>query len=68
MVNSVITNATAKTVNGSSSTPFISRGIPVLNSETIAANSATISNVSGATLISNAYKTSLQDALLVSGR
>ena len=71
LTNSVITNATATyTVpsGDSTSTRIIKGAIPTLNSETIAANSATIANVSGATYISNAYKTSLTGALTTSGR
>ena len=71
LTNSVITNATATyTVpsGDSTSTRIISKAIPTLNSEAIAANSATIANVSGATYITNGYKQSLTAALTASGR
>jgi cellulose 1,4-beta-cellobiosidase len=71
LTNSVITNATATyTVpsGDSTSTRIIKGAIPTLNSEAIAANSATIANVSGATYISKAYMQSLTGALTTSGR
>jgi fibronectin type 3 domain-containing protein len=71
LTNSVITSATATyTVpsNDSTSKRIIAGAIPTLNSETVAANSATIANVSGATYISNGYKQSLTAALTASGR
>ena len=40
-----------------------SRAIPVLNSEAVSAQSATIDSVSGATYTSQAYMQSLQSAL-----
>jgi uncharacterized protein with FMN-binding domain len=46
----------------------VSRAVPRLNSSAITANSAQISTVGGATLVTVAYRSSLQDALLRSGR
>ena len=40
-----------------------SRAVPTLRSEVVAANSASVSTVSGATYTSKAYLTSLQSAL-----
>ena len=71
LTNSVITNSTATyTVpsGDSTSTKIIKSAIPTLNSEAIAANSATIANVSGATYISTGYMQSLSAALTASGR
>jgi uncharacterized protein with FMN-binding domain len=71
LTNSVITNATATyTVPSGDSTSkrIIVGAIPTLNAEAIAANSATIANVSGATYITNGYKQSLTAALTASGR
>ena len=47
---------------------LMGRAVPILNSEAVAANSAQISSVGGASLVSTAYMNSLQDALLKSGR
>ena len=67
--NSVITNASA---SYSAPTRFsmylMGQAVPILNSETVSANSAQIASVGGASLVSTAYCTSLQDALLKSGR
>jgi uncharacterized protein with FMN-binding domain len=66
--NSVITAATATwgATNGTSRS-IITGAIPVLNNEAVVANSAAIAAVSGATLLTNGYKLSLQDALTKSG-
>ena len=67
--NSVITNATATWgATDSTSKRIITSAVPTLNSEAIKANSASIATVSNATLISNAYTSSLQDALTSSHR
>ncbi len=67
--NSVVTNATATWgATDSTSKRIITAAIPTLNSEAIKANSASIATVSNATLISNAYASSLQDALTSSHR
>ena len=55
-------NATAN-ASDSKSRQINSRAIPVLKSETLAAQSADISTVSGATYTSESYLTSLQSAL-----
>ena len=67
--NSVVTNATATWgATDSTSKRIITAAVPTLNSEAIKANSAAIATVSNATLISNAYTSSLQDALTSSHR
>jgi uncharacterized protein with FMN-binding domain len=67
--NSVITNATATwgTADGTSNR-IMTAAIPTLNSEAIKANSASIATVTNATLISNAYASSLQSAITTSHR
>jgi uncharacterized protein with FMN-binding domain len=67
--NSIVTNATATWgATDSTSKRIITAAVPTLNSEAIKANSAAIATVSNATLISNAYTSSLQDALTSSHR
>ena len=67
--NSVISASSATWVaNDRTSTSIITTAVPTLNSEAVKANSAVIATVSNATLISAAYKTSLQDALTASHR
>jgi uncharacterized protein with FMN-binding domain len=67
--NSVVTNATATWgATDSTSKRIITGAVPTLNSEAIKANSASIATVSNATLISDAYTSSLQDALTSSHR
>ncbi|MEI6229253.1 MAG: hypothetical protein WCP81_00850 [Actinomycetes bacterium] len=69
LANSVVTNATATwaTTDGTSNR-IITSAVPTLNKEVIKANSASVAAVSGATLVSVAYSTSLQNALTVSHR
>ena len=67
--NSVITNASASYAAPTRfSVYLIGQAVPILNSEAVSANSAQISSVGGATLVSDAYRSSLQSALLNSGR
>ena len=69
LTNSVITSASANFWAPTAfSTRLMGRAVPILNSEAVAANSAQISSVGGASLVSTAYVNSLQDALLKSGR
>ena len=80
LTNSVITGATSMgTVPSKDSTSIRILGTPTagatraaalatLDKETIAANSATIANVSGATYVSTGYMQSLSAALTASGR
>ena len=69
LANSVVTNATATWVTADgTSNRIITSAVPTLNKEAIKANSASVAAVSGATLVSVAYSTSLQDALTVSHR
>ena len=59
-----ITNVTAATTAADSKSAQINaRTVPVLKSEVLAAQSADIATVSGATYTSEAYLTSLQSAL-----
>jgi len=59
-----ITNVTAKTIaTDDKSAQINARAVPVLKSEVIAAQSAAIANVSGATYTTRSYVTSLQSAL-----
>jgi len=69
LANSVVTNATATwaTTDGTSNR-IITSAVPTLNKEAIKANSASVASVSGATLVSVAYSTSMQNALSVSHR
>ncbi|HET7901408.1 MAG TPA: hypothetical protein VFL59_09485 [Candidatus Nanopelagicales bacterium] len=53
--------------SGGTSGSINARAIPILSSETIQSQSASIANVSAATLSSNAWKTSLQSALSKAG-
>lgn len=55
-------NATAN-ANDNHSAQINSRAVPVLKSETLSAQSASISSVSGATYTTNSYLSSLQSAL-----
>jgi fibronectin type 3 domain-containing protein len=69
ITNNVITSAsgTLLTNDGSTTRSINNNAIPQYNSKTVAANSANITKVSGATLTFNAYKTSLQSALTQAG-
>jgi len=69
VVNSVITsaNATFTRSDGTETTSINTNSIPQYNTKTVAANSANITKVSGATLTLAAYKTSLQAALTGAG-
>lgn len=58
-----ITSATATYPTGGDTGDINARAIPRLNQETLAAQSANIATVSGATYTSGAYKTSLQAAI-----
>ena len=49
------------------SQPYSDFSIPVLKSETMAAQGASIANVSGATLTWESWKTSLQSAMSMAG-
>ena len=51
------------TIRESRSQEYIDRAVPVLREAVIAANSAKVNTVSGATFTSEAYLTSLQSAL-----
>ena len=57
------TDDAAANANDNHSAQINSRAVPVLKSETLAAQGASISTVSGATYTSDAYVTSLQSAL-----
>jgi uncharacterized protein with FMN-binding domain len=47
---------------------LMGQAVPILNTETVSANSWQISTVGGASYVSDGYRSSLQDALLKSGR
>ena len=67
--NSVITNATATWgATDGTSKRIITAAVPTMNSEAIKANSASIATVTNATLISDAYVSSLQNAITASHR
>ena len=70
LTNSVITNSTGTllTNDGSETVSINKTAMPKYDAKAIAANSATITKVSGATLTYNAYKASLSAALTASGR
>jgi uncharacterized protein with FMN-binding domain len=60
-----ITNASATYANSDiTGTRLVALAVPKLNSETVAANSAAIATVAGASLTSTAYVSSLQDAIV----
>lgn len=67
--NSVITSAkgTLLTNDGSETVKINSTALPQYDTKTVAAQSATITKVSGASLTWTAYKTSLQSALTQAG-
>ena len=60
-----ITNVSAKALDGGDrrSQSIDSQAVPIMKSEVLAANSANVSTISGATYTSSAYITSLQSAL-----
>ena len=65
MTNGKITNVSvpASPSGASKSVSIISRAVPVLRTETLTAQSATINTVSGATYTTDGCKTSLQSAI-----
>ncbi|MFZ1409844.1 MAG: FMN-binding protein [Micropruina sp.] len=64
-----ITDVSAKaTIYEQKSARYVNMALPTLKSEVIAADSADVSNVSGATYTTNSYLTSLQSALDKAGR
>ncbi len=64
LANGKITDVTYKTTVGDNHSAQIeARAIPTLNAAVLAANSADVSTVSGATYTSNKYLSSLQSAL-----
>lgn len=64
-----ITDVSAKaTIYEQKSARYVNMALPTLKSEVIAADSADVSNVSGATYTTSAYLTSLQSALDKAGR
>jgi fibronectin type 3 domain-containing protein len=69
ITNSKITSATGTLVtnDGSETVKINSTALPQYNTKAVAANSANITKVSGATLTWAAYKTSLQSALTAAG-
>jgi fibronectin type 3 domain-containing protein len=69
ITNSKITSATGTllTNDGSETVKINNTAMPQYNTKAVAANSATITKVSGATLTWAAYKTSLQSALTAAG-
>ena len=69
VTNSVITSAkgTLLTNDGSETVKINSTALPQYDTKTVAAQSATITKVSGATLTWTAYKTSRQSALTQAG-
>ena len=69
ITNSKITSATGTLVtnDGSETVKINSTALPQYNTKAVAANSATITKVSGATLTWAAYKSSLQSALTAAG-
>ena len=70
LTNSVITKATGTllTKDGSETASINASALPKYDTKAVAANSATITKVSGATLTYAAYKASLSAALVASGR
>ena len=70
LTNSVITSSTGTllTNDGSETRSINTSAMPKYDAKAVAANSATITKVSGATLTYNAYKSSLSAALTASGR
>jgi uncharacterized protein with FMN-binding domain len=69
ITNSVITSSTGTllTNDGTETVSINTTAIPQYNTKTVAANSANITKVSGATLTLAAYKSSLQSALTAAG-
>ena len=69
LTNNVITSSTGTllTNDGTETVSINQTAIPQYNTKAVAANSATITKVSGATLTWAAYKTSLQSALTLAG-
>ncbi len=69
VVNSVITSSTGTllTNDGKQTVSINTTAIPQYNTKAVAANSANITSVSGATLTFAAYKSSLQSALTQAG-
>ncbi|MFN8077695.1 MAG: FMN-binding protein [Kineosporiaceae bacterium] len=64
VVDGTITKSTAlQSPSGGESSRINSRALPILEQQVLAAQSATIDGVSGATFTSGGYKTSLQSAI-----